>query len=203
MDDRLFGDDTDNVFFAGRGNDLVEGGAGTDTLRVDGDIFEWTFVLANDGTLIMTHPTWGENTLTGVEQILAMRSGETFTIEEALQATDQLPVFRIDNDNVLNGTNGNDNMVGASDGTSFYGGLGNDFYTGSDTGFDQVNFDGVRSEYTFTQNADGTVTADHPIWGTDTFAGIEALIFTGVEPGVGGARSGDFEFILVDDLFIG
>ena len=43
VDDVLNGDGGDNVFFAGRGTDVINGGAGNDTLNVDGDIIEWTF----------------------------------------------------------------------------------------------------------------------------------------------------------------
>ena len=42
---------------------------------------------------------------------------------------------------------------------------------------------------------------DSPIWGTDVLNDINALIFTGVEPGVGGEQTAPFEFILTDDLF--
>ncbi len=191
VDDRLVGDAANNTFYAGMGTDTILGGAGTDTLRIDGDIIEWTFALQDNGTLVMTHPTWGENTLTGIEQVFSLRAGQLYTVEQAIQLTDQLPEFRLDADNVLNGTNGNDNMIGSVEGTNFYGGLGDDFYMGSMTNFDQINYDGARADYTFMQNADGSVTVVHAIWGTDSFADIEGLFFNG----------GDGEFILVADLF--
>jgi Ca2+-binding RTX toxin-like protein len=194
VNDRLVGGAGDDTFYVGRGNDVVIGGAGNDTLRVDGDIIEWTFNLAADGTLTMTHPTWGENTLTGVEQLFSLRSGEAVSVTEAIRLTENLPEFRLDADNVINGTNGNDNIVGGPDGTNFYGGLGDDSYTGSARGFDQINYDGVRSEFTFTQNADGSITAEHPIWGVDVFTDIDGLFFNGVD-GQGA------EFILIEDLF--
>ena len=200
VDDTLIGDAGNNVFFAGRGTDLIQGGAGNDTLRVDGDIFEWTFSANADGSVTMTHPTWGENTLVGIEQILSQRSGETFSIDEAIASTDGLPRFRLDNDNVINGTNGDDVIPGGTDVQGFYGGTGDDVFFGTGD-FEQVNYDGSRSEYSITQNGDGSITVDHPIWGTDTLNDIDALIFTGVEPGVGGDRSGPFEFISTDDLF--
>ena len=194
VDDYLVGNNANNVFYAGMGEDTIEGNGGNDDiLRIDGDIIEWTFTLQDNGTLIMTHPTWGENTVTGVEVLFSLRAGQSYTIDEALQLTDQLPEFRLDADNVLNGTNGDDNMIGSNAGTNFYGGLGDDFYMGSMNNYDQINYDGNRSEYTFTQNGDGTITADHPIWGTDTFADIEGMYFNGT------GESG--EFILVADLF--
>ncbi len=200
VNDTLIGDGANNTFFAGRGTDVITGGAGNDTLNVDGDIFEWTFSANNDGSVTMTHPTWGENTLVGIEQILSQRAGEVFSIDEAIAATDGLPRFRLDNDNVINGTNGNDNIQGGADVQGFYGGTGNDVYFGTDA-FEQVNYDGARSEYNITENNNGSITVDHAIWGTDTLSDIDGLVFTGVEPGVGGAQSAAFEFIATDDLF--
>ena len=200
VNDNLIGDAGDNVFFAGRGTDVITGGAGNDTLNVDGDILEWTFSANNDGSVTMTHPTWGENTLIGIENIFSQRAGESFSIDDAIAMTEGLPRFRLDNDNVINGTNGDDNIQATADVQGFYGGTGDDVYFGTDN-FEQVNYDGSRSEYTITQNNDGSITVDHPIWGTDTLNDIDALIFTGVEPGVGGEQTAPFEFISTDDLF--
>ncbi len=194
VNDFMTGTNANNVFYAGRGNDVINGeGGNRDTLRIDGDIIEWTFNFANNGALIMTHPTWGEKTLTGIEILFSIRAGRNYTIDEAIELTENLPEFRLDADDVLNGTNGDDIMIGATAGTNFYGGLGDDVFTGSTRNYDQINYDGDRSEYTFTQNGDGSITADHPIWGTDTFTDIEGMFFNGTENGG--------EFILVDDLF--
>lgn len=200
VDDLLLGDEGDNIFFAGQGNDIIRGEGGTDQLNVDGDVIEWTFSISEEGLVIMTHPTWGENILDSVEAILFGRSGEIFTVAQAIEATEDLPEFRLDADNVFNGTNGNDQLIFGAGDQSLYGGVGDDFYDGGD-GFDQINYDGLRSEYTITQSANGTITVDHPIWGTDNLVNIEALVFTGFEPGAAGQQVGDFEFILTGDLF--
>ena len=143
---------------AGRG-----GGVGQDTLRVDGDVFEWTYT-ENDGVLTMSHPTWGVNTLISVEWIEALRSGQTFTIAQAITSTNGLPAFRLDGDNVINDTPGNDVIPSQPGVQGFYGGLGDDTYQGTND-FEQVNYDGTRAEYTFTQNANGSIRVSHPIWG--------------------------------------
>ena len=200
VNDFLNGTNGNDTFFAGRGTDVITGGAGNDTLRVDGDIIEWTFSANADGSVTMTHPTWGQNTLIGIEQIFSQRAGQSFSIDDAIEMTNGLPRFRLDNDNVINGTNGNDNLQGGGDIQGFYGGTGNDVYFGSDD-FDQVNYDGARSEYTITENNNGSITVDHPIWGRDTLNDIDGLVFTGVEPGVGGERTAAFEFVSTDDLF--
>ena len=201
VNDTLVGDAGDNTFFAGRGTDVIQGGEGNDTLNVDGDIIEWTFTRNDDGSVTMTHPTWGENTLVGIEQIFSQRAGETFSIDDAIDSTAGLPAFRLDADNVINGTNGDDFIAADASVTGFYGGTGNDTFLADEDGFVQVNYDGSSSEFNITENDDGSITVDHPIWGVDTLINIDALIFTGVEPGVGGASSGPFEFIATDDLF--
>jgi hypothetical protein len=199
VNDNLTGTAGNNSFFVGRGNDLVRGLGGQDTLRVDGDVFEWTY--AQDGTtLTMSHPTWGINTLISIERIFSLRSGRNFTVAQAIASTDGLPVFRLDGDNVINGTPGNDTIPSQTGVQGFYGGLGNDIYQGTNN-FEQVNYDGARAEFTITQNTNGSIRVVHPIWGRDTLFDIDALIFTGVEPGVGGTRTADFEFISTDDLF--
>jgi len=200
VNDNLLGDDNDNIFFAGRGFDLIRGFGGNDTLRVDGDILEWTFRAESQDRIVMTHPTWGENTLISIENIFSLRSGSPFTIDEAFAETAGLPAFRLDNDNVLNGTPNDDFIVADASIQGFYGGQGDDTFQGTNN-FEQVNYDGARAEFTITQNGDGSINVSHPIWGNDTLINIDALIFTGVEPGVGGARTAEFEFVDVNDLF--
>ena len=198
VNDNLTGDAGNNTFFSGRGSDLIRGLGGTDTLRVDGDVFEWTYT-QNGNTVTMSHPTWGVNTLIDMERIFSFRASQTFTITQAIDSTNGLPVFRLDNDNVINGTPGDDTIPGSGvDG--YYGGQGDDTYQGTGD-WEQVNFDGARAEYTFVQNANGSVRISHPIWGTDTLVNIDALVFTGVEPGLGGAQTAPFEWIAIGDVF--
>ncbi|MEP3654939.1 MAG: hypothetical protein ABJO36_08585 [Litorimonas sp.] len=198
VNDNLTGTSATDVFFAGRGNDLIRGLGGQDTLRVDGDVYEWTYTADGD-TLTMTHPTWGVNTLISIERIFSLRSGQNFTVNQAIASTNGLPTFRLDGDNVINGTPGNDIIPAQTGVQGFYGGLGNDTYQGTGN-FEQVNYDGARAEYTFRQNANGSIRVTHPIWGTDTLVDIDGLIFTGVEPGVGGNRTAEFEYVNIGDV---
>jgi len=198
VNDNLTGDNGNNTFFAGRGNDLIRGLGGQDTLRVDGDVFEWTYTQDGD-TVTMTHPTWGVNTLISIERIFSLRASQVFTMNQAIASTNGLPAFRLDNDNVINGTPWDDVIPTQVGVQGLYGGLGDDTYQGTN-GYDQVNYDGARAEYTFTLNANGSVRVSHPIWGTDTLVNIDGLIFTGREPGVGGAQTAPFEFVNVSDV---
>ena len=54
---------------------------------------------------------------------------------------------------------------------------GNQQYTGRAPDYDQVNYQGALADYTFTQNANGTVTAAHPTLGTDTLSSIDGFWF--------------------------
>ncbi len=199
INDNLVGDSANNTFFAGRGSDLIRGLGGRDTLRVDGDVFEWTYV--EDGDVVtMSHPTWGVNTLIDMERIFSLRSGQDFSIAQAIASTNGLPVFRLDSDNVINGTPADDVIPAQAGVQGFYGGLGDDRYEGTNN-FEQVNYDGAKAEYSFRLNANGSVRVSHPIWGVDTLIRIDGVIFTGVEPGVGGVRTAEFEYVDVSDLF--
>ncbi len=177
-DDTLSGSNNAETFYVGMGSDTIDGNGGQDTLRLDGDVIEWTFTQNNDGSVTLSHATWGENTITDVEQLTFMRSGSTMTVAEAIAATDGLPTFRVDGDGVINGTAGDDVMTGSNQTDMFYGGVGDDSYNGRD-GFDQLNYDGTRDEYDITQNADGSYTIAHEVWGTDTFTDVEGLYFNG------------------------
>lgn len=177
-DNALTGSDNAETFYVGMGTDTVDGNGGRDTLRLDGDVEEWTFSENRDGSVSLSHATWGENTITGVEQLTFMRSGTTMTVADAIAATEGLPTFRIDGDGVINGTAGDDVMTGSAGTDMFYGGVGDDSYDGQ-AGFDQLNYDGNRSEYDISQNADGSYTISHEVWGTDTFTDIEGLYFNG------------------------
>jgi len=187
--DTLIGGNTATTFYVGMGTDNVTGNSANDTLNVDGDAVEWTLTQNNDGSVSMSHAMWGVNTITGVEQIMFGRSGELMTVAEAITATAGLPRFRVDADGVINGTPGNDTMTGNGDSQFFYGGIGNDTYNGRGA-YDQINYDGMRSDYDISQNADGSYTISHETWGTDTFRNIEGLYF-----------NGNNEWVAVDSLF--
>ena len=100
-DDTLSGGAEDNTFFVGQGIDFIDGGAGFDVLNVDGEAIEWVFTTLADGSVVMTHPTWGTNTITNVESIFFARSGATLTVADAIAATAGLPDQRVDRYSVV------------------------------------------------------------------------------------------------------
>lgn len=201
--DALVGGTDAMTFNTGMGvGDTVIGNSNADTLNVEGGVVEWTFFNNADGSVTMTHPTWGSNTMTGIDSILFGRTGQTLSVADAAAATAGLPAFRLDDDGVVNGTPFDDVMVGTDGFDNYYGGVGNDVYDGG-AGFDQVNYDGLRSDYTIVDNGDGTINISNDVFGTDTLSSIEGIFFNGGSNGipVDGITVGQPEFILVTDLF--
>lgn len=79
---------------------------------------------------------------------------------------------------VLTGTDGDDviNALGGNDRVWFTS--GDDIIDLGD-GFDQMNYVGSASDYTITENADGTITVVKPDGGTDTISSVEGMYFGG------------------------
>lgn len=89
---------------------------------------------------------------------------------------------------VINGTAGNDGLVGTDkndkiyglDGNdTMYGGKGDDLLDGGAGDYNQVDYDGAAKDYAFTKNSDGSITVKHPVYGTDTLKNIDGLWFMG------------------------
>lgn len=89
------------------------------------------------------------------------------------------------NVNIINGTDGEDFLYGTDeddlidlkDGVdSINGSDGDDVILGGDLGYNQIDYDGQSSDYTFTLNEDKTVTVVKPN-GTDTLTDIRGVWF--------------------------
>ena len=182
-----------DIFYGGMGNDQFIGGDDWyDQGEYDGELVEYTITQNANGTITMSHPTWGRDTLTDIDGFWFIREGAWYSAEDAIALTADLPRFRMDADNVLNGTPGNDVMPSAPGGTNFYGGTGRDTYNGRVAAYDQVNFDGDFADYTFTALNNGSVQAYHEVWGTDVLNNIDGVWFNGEDaPG---------EWMSIEDL---
>lgn len=82
-------------------------------------------------------------------------------------------------DDVLYGSTGDDKFFGFEGEDVFVAGTGNDAFFGG-SAYDQVNFDGQASDYTFSNRHDGAVKVFGPD-GVDVLKSIEGLWFTGEE----------------------
>ena len=171
----LRGTNQNDVFYGDRGNDVIDGNGGNyNQVEYDGALIEYTFTQNANGSVTASHATWGTDTLTDIDGFWFSREQAWYSIEDAIRLTESQPDFRLDDDGVLNGTPGNDIMTGTEADDFYYGGTGDDTYDGQG-GYNQVNFDGDLSDYTITQNGNGSFTFDHPVWGTDTLTNIDGL----------------------------
>lgn len=87
----------------------------------------------------------------------------------------------------ITGTNGDDLLLGTAGDDIFMSLVGQDVVVGSagndvinvGGGYDQVNYDGAASDYSFTQNGDGSVTVSKPDGNADTLIGVDGFWFLG------------------------
>ncbi len=77
------------------------------------------------------------------------------------------------------GTDADDFMDGIGGGDFFFGSLGDDTILGDSALYDQVDYRGDRSDYTFTRNGDGSVTVTSAMDGTDTLIDVDGFWFQG------------------------
>ncbi len=79
----------------------------------------------------------------------------------------------------IEGTSGDDTLVGSNVDNTFYADQGNDIIDGNGGDYNQVDYDGSLIDYAMSANTDGTVTVTHDIWGTDTLTDIDGFWFGG------------------------
>ena len=168
-DDTLLGDIGNDQLFGGGGNDALYGGPGNDTLT-GGDGIDTAIYIAATGpvtaSLAAGSASGGEDNdlLVTIENLLGSAFGDVLTGDAG--------------DNLLSGAGGHDTLQG---------GAGSDLLDGGD-GFDTVLYDEALSRYTVIALAQaGAYTViDNQGGGTDTLAGVERLLFAGVEWTPGG-----------------
>ena len=181
--DRLtggFGDDTLN---GGTGNDTLAGAGGTDTID-GGDGVDTAVYAGNRADYTIT----SENGVTTITTVGQAEGTDRLTNVERLQFADGLrdiagnPITSDGGD--INGTPGNDALVGTSvaeiingaDGDDVItGGLGNDTIDGG-AGTDTAVFAGSIGAYAITGGPNGSVIVTGPD-GSDTLTGIERVRF--------------------------
>lgn len=181
-DDVMTGTAANNVFIGNRGNDVINGNGGAyNQADYSGALSEYQFTQNANGSVTVTHPTWGTDTLIDIDGLWFAGEQAWYSIGDAVNLTGGLTSGGgvTINGNIYTGTVGNDVMTGTVANNVFIGDRGNDVINGNGGGYNQVDFDGDLSEYEFTQNANGSVTVSHEIWGTDTLTDIDGFWFSG------------------------
>ena len=168
-----------DVFNGGLGDDVYDGAGGSyNQVDYRGRAADYSFARNPDGTVTVAHPTDGTDTLKNI-------NGLWFNGEAKWYALDDLAgPNSIGDVNVINagdgggyfvGTDGDDDFRGGAGNDTFVGGLGDDVYDGGSGGYDQLDLAGHLADYTFTRNADGSITASHARYGTDVLTNIDGL----------------------------
>ncbi|BDI61690.1 hypothetical protein [Qipengyuania nanhaisediminis] len=159
-DDMLYGEAGIDYLFGGAGNDWLDGG--TDADRLEGGAGDDTYIIDNEGDVIVETATGGNDTMRvfGFNATIA-NSIETLVIAEgAFNATGNFianTLIGSSEANVLTGLSGNDTLDGGGN-------------------VDIAVFRGDRSEYVISQTASGVFTIEGPD-GTDTLTNIEFAQF--------------------------
>ena len=170
--DTIDGGGGNDFITGGKGDDSINGGSGTDDqANYTGSQAQYTIVDNEDGTYTVTDLVAnrdGTDTLTNIE-FLWFNTGPT------------RPAITLYENKTLNGTVGTDFLNGGLGADTINGGDGNDFLTGgggNDTidggagNNDQVNYTGTQSQYTVTDNGNGSFTVTDLVAGRD---GVDVL----------------------------
>ncbi|WP_195164516.1 calcium-binding protein [Mesorhizobium sp. NBSH29] len=179
-DDRIFGGEGDDVISPGWGANEINAGAGVDTVIIDGRESDYS-VSVNGLTVQVGGPgIW--NLITHAEWIVFdSPEGEAKTSinVEALLASTYNQITGTAGDDYIEGTSVDDRILGSAGNDTLYGGAGDDVMQGQGGAYNQVDYDGGPTDYTFVRNDNDTVTVTSAAWGTDTLTEIDAVWFRG------------------------
>jgi len=170
-DDILIGSADNNVLNGGAGNDTLYGGGGNDTLdggtgdynqvNYDGAFADYEFSSNVDGSVTVTNAVSGLDTLRNIDGIWFSGEARWVSIDEAVSSTD-------------------DRFIGNDQNNVFVSSLGDDFIDGNGGDYNQVDYQGAASDYSFTQNADGSIMVQG-FGFTDRLYDIDGIWFQGSE----------------------
>ncbi|MBY5474671.1 hypothetical protein GFM09_28530 [Rhizobium leguminosarum bv. viciae] len=154
---------TDDIFIANGSRQTFDGGLGSDTVdySLAAELI-WADLSTNDDV-------YGD-TLISIENLTGSAFGDYLggnASENTLRGGDGA--------DGLDGGAGNDTLIGGSGDDWFNGGAGNDIIDGGDGEYDEVDYFGSLEDYTFTRNADHSVTVTSADGGTDTLFNIEDI----------------------------
>lgn len=191
--DNLYGREGDDQLIGRGGNDYLDGGAGDDQANYAGSSFNFIFRRAADGSIKVTDTTGleGEDTLVGVEAVWFDGNQTWLELEDIVAA-----YGTSGDDGWLEGAEGDDDVYALAGDDSIVGRGGDDRLFGGD-GYDQANYFGNSTDFSFVLNLDGTVTVTDLVGdeGVDLLNSVEALWFAGdetwmsIEDAVSGAGS--------------
>ncbi|MEM5494468.1 calcium-binding protein [Hoeflea sp. AS16] len=188
--DLLIGGGGNDTLLGGDGNDTLNGGAGDDVLAGGGGSYnqvdyegnhnDFSFVRNLDTSVTVTSAAWGTDTLTDINGVWFVGEAKWYDLDNLIDydSFDTLDTGTA-GDDYLTGTAGNDAILGGDGDDTLYGGAGDDLLDGQGGTYNQADYDGAASDYTFTRNADDSITVSHALYGTDTLKNIDGVWFYG------------------------
>jgi Ca2+-binding RTX toxin-like protein len=192
--DSLSGGDGNDVLIGGAGNDTLYGGKGTDTAQYTGAYANFTVTSLYEGKngLFSGYQVKDNTGAEGLDVISTDVEFLTFGNNQtkiALSATgttsvvfNNLPPVA----NVINGTDGVDNLVGTAAIDVISAAGGNDFISasaGNDTidggaGIDTLSYAGLYASFNVAAGPSGAVTVTSTKYNSDTVRSVERIKFT-------------------------
>ncbi|MGH1421062.1 MAG: PQQ-dependent sugar dehydrogenase [Hyphomonas sp.] len=187
-DDYLLGTDADDLMRGNGGSDKFEGSLGDDTIignadsydqiDLDGSASDYTITQNDDGTLRIEGAATGIDTVSDIDGIWFNGEQAWYAISDLIESEGGTITGTAGNDD-LQGTTGDDIMIGNGGSDTFNGSLGDDTIIGNSDAYDQVDYNGSASDYSFSRNADGTITVTGALTGTDTLTDIDGIWMRG------------------------
>jgi len=192
--DSLSGGEGNDVLIGGAGNDTLYGGKGTDTAQYTGAYANFTVTSLYEGKngLFSGYQVKDNTGAEGLDVISTDVEFLTFGNNQtkiALSTTgttsvvfNNLPPVA----NVINGTDGVDNLVGTAAIDSISAAGGNDFISasaGNDTidggaGIDTLSYAGLYTSFTIAAGSGGALTLASTKYNNDTVRAVERIKFT-------------------------
>lgn len=183
-DDRIFGTNNDDIIDGLGGQDIVVGSRGSDTIYL-GDNFDqidytgfsedYRFVRTEDGSVVVTKPDGGVDSLIGVDGVWFVDEARWYPMQAIAMVLELTPIT--DGDDVITGTPNDDLINGMGGEDVVYESGGNDLIDLGD-GYDQVDYKGALSDYIFTPNENGSLLVTKPGGGVDTLTGVDGVWFS-------------------------
>lgn len=192
--DSLSGADGNDVLIGGAGNDKLYGGKGTDTAQYTGVYANFTVTSLYEGKdgAFSSYQVKDNTGAEGLDVIAADVEFLTFGNNQTKIALNSKGTTSVvfnnltPSANVINGTDGIDNLVGTASIDTISTGAGNDLISasaGNDTidggaGIDTVSYAGPYASFSVAAGTSGAVTLTSTQYNTDTLRAIERVKFT-------------------------
>ena len=196
------GNAANNIITGGAGNDILTGGGGNDTLNggAGSDLAVFSAAVGNysfglsGSNLTVTDTRGGSpdgtDTLIGFQGDSIQFGSELYTLVYGTNAADGTAA------SPLNGTSGNDVIIGLNGNDYLAGGGGDDLLIGGN-GTDTAVFAGPLDNFDFSLNGAGQVVVHDHVGsgGFDTLISIEAVRFNAQQLSLVAGSAGDNNFI--------